>query len=212
MSGYLAPILMAGLIRTWGSTLHFSLQGFEQAQAARGVDNRFVCAVWHDELFPVTYLHRDEGHIAVVSQSKDGEVATRIAQRLGYAVTRGSSTRGGMQAVMSSMREMKRRGAGLVLAVDGPRGPRHRVKEGAVFVASKIGAMIIPVRTIMHRAKVFERSWDRFQLPLPFSRCDVFYGSPYEVPRDLDRRGLAQEREHLEARLNALTDAVEGNR
>jgi lysophospholipid acyltransferase (LPLAT)-like uncharacterized protein len=100
---------------------------------------------------------------------------------------------------------MQALGSNAVFTVDGPKGPRHKVKEGAVYLADRADAYLVPARVAMSPVKVFHKAWDRFQLPLPFARCRVRYGTPYK-PR-LDARSeddLKREAGELEHRLNTL--------
>ncbi len=165
-----------------------------------------VVACWHNELLPFPALRLDTRWIAIVSASKDGEVLSRILNRLGIDTARGSSSRRGLAALRTAVRAM-REGAGRVngfVTVDGPRGPRHKAKDGVLFLAQKAGAPLIPVRASYSRKIVFN-SWDRFEVPLPFSRCRVVFGEPMEVCPD-KLRGETLEREivRLEERLGAL--------
>jgi hypothetical protein len=106
--------------------------------------------------------------------------------------------------MLAALKEVRTKGRHVVLTVDGPRGPRHQAKPGAVFLASKAGVPILPVRVRISRAKIFEKAWDKFQLPLPFARCEAIYGEPYQVPEKLDASTLAAEQDRLTAKLEAL--------
>jgi hypothetical protein len=164
-----------------------------------------IFALWHDELFSPSYLHRHEGVIAVVSSSQDGELLAQVLSRLGYQLARGSSTRNGMQAVRQVLEHMQRTKADAVLTVDGPRGPRHQVKEGAVYLAAKSGLPVVPVRVHMHPVKRFHKAWDKFQLPLPGARCIVYYGQPYTLEsQKINSHSLRMERARLESALREL--------
>lgn len=141
-----------------------------------------LLAIWHSELFALTGygLRNFDGRLAtVVSDSRDGEIIAQVLERIGYGTARGSSTRGGLKALMALKKHMERGRIG-VITVDGPRGPRHQVKDGAAYLARRSGAVLIPVRSRPERMRVFARSWDRFELPFPFSRCHVFFGQPLD--------------------------------
>ncbi|MFW6106441.1 MAG: lysophospholipid acyltransferase family protein [Desulfovermiculus sp.] len=168
--------------RFWSRTLRYTRIGFGPVQQAR-LQGPVIFALWHDELFFPSYLHRHEDIIAVVSSSQDGEILAQVLSRLGYQLARGSSSRNGMQAVRQVLEHMRRTQADAVLTVDGPRGPRHEVKEGAVYLAAKSGLPVVPVRVHMHPVKRFQKAWDKFQLPLPGARCTVYYGQPYTLGR-----------------------------
>jgi lysophospholipid acyltransferase (LPLAT)-like uncharacterized protein len=143
---------------------------------------RPVIILWHDEIFPLIASHSEERMACVVSQSKDGEILATVLEGFGFRTVRGSSSRGGMRALVAAKRFMQEHDLGVIFTVDGPRGPRHKVKPGAVFLANMAGSPVVPVRVAMERAKVFHNSWDRFQLPWPFSRCVITYGDPLELP------------------------------
>jgi hypothetical protein len=200
---HLAP-LVSGLFSLWGSTLRFSRTNYQAMTSMEEQGQSMIFALWHDELFPLTYLHRHEGVVAVVSSSKDGEILARVMERLGFGTVRGSSSRKGLKALLAALKEVRTKGRHVVLTVDGPRGPRHQAKPGAVFLASKAGVPIMPVRVRISRVKIFEKAWDRFQLPLPFARCEAIYGEPYRVPEKLDASTLAAEQARLTEKLESL--------
>jgi len=190
--------LLTTAVRLWSRTLRYSRIGFDVIQEARS-KGPVIFALWHDELFSPCYLHRDEGVVAVVSSSKDGEILAQVLTRLGFQLARGSSSRNGTQAVRQVLHIMRSAGSDAVLTVDGPRGPRHQVKEGAVYLAAKSGMPVVPVRVHMHPVKRFHKAWDRFQLPLPGARCIVYYGRPYTLdPVKINSHLLLRERERLQ--------------
>jgi hypothetical protein len=192
--------------RVWGRTLSYQREGYGSVAALRNRD-RMVFALWHDELFAPCYLHRKEGIIALVSASRDGEFLARILERMGYHLSRGSSTRSGVRALKGAVDMMERLDRDAVVTVDGPKGPRHQVKDGAVYLAYKSGAWIVPVRVRSSRVKRFERAWDRFQLPLPGALCRVIYGAPYRVER-LRSASLPRERQRLQNALDELGESA----
>ena len=199
--------LIAWLFRAWTRTIRFEPVGeTERFLAANRQGEPMVIALWHGEIFPVTaYGHTMSSHLVTfVSQSKDGEVIARVIEQLGHATVRGSSTRGGVRALLQAKRIMERENRMAVFTIDGPRGPRHKAKDGVIFLAQLAGARIIPVRAFPEKRKVFN-SWDRFVLPLPFTRCPVYVGEPMEVTGEkLTKEVLERERARLEERMHAL--------
>ncbi|WP_244147395.1 lysophospholipid acyltransferase family protein [Desulfovermiculus halophilus] len=192
-------------VRAWSRTLRYKRLGFAPVQEARA-QGPVIFALWHDELFAPCYLHRDEQIVAVVSASRDGEILAQVMARLGFQLARGSSSRNGMQAVRRVLQLIERSRSDAVLTVDGPKGPRHEVKEGAVYIAAKSGLPVVPVRVHAHPVKRFSKAWDKFQLPLPGARCVVHYGRPYTLSsKKINSLFLHQERERLQAALHALT-------
>jgi lysophospholipid acyltransferase (LPLAT)-like uncharacterized protein len=168
---------------------------------------RLVIALWHDELFSIAGYGcvNISGLVGVVSPSRDGQFVAGVMESLGQTTVRGSSSRGGMRALLQARHVMEKENRMAVFAVDGPCGPRHEPKDGVVFLARHAGAMIVPIRAFPARSKVFANAWDRFQLPHPFSRCRMVVGDPYAVaPGKLDADALGMERERLKGKLDAL--------
>ncbi|MDR3640413.1 MAG: lysophospholipid acyltransferase family protein [Humidesulfovibrio sp.] len=198
---WVSPVLTL-FYRAWINSLRFEDNGtVEQIKAAVATGRPVMMALWHSELFALTgygmrFLHGSAA--TVVSDSRDGELITQVLERIGYATARGSSTRGGLKALIALKRHMENGRIG-VITVDGPRGPRHKVKDGAVYLAHSAGALLFPVRSQPQHMHVFEGSWDRFQLPWPLTRCQVRFGQPLEfqkgkvTPEMLARDGLRLE-------------------
>ncbi len=186
----------------WCRTLRYKEKNKQvKEQTIQKYGSAVVC-LWHDELFPLPYIRKKEKAIAVVSQSKDGDLLTGVLKRLGLTVYRGSSSRGGFQVLRSTIKEMDK-GSLIFFTVDGPRGPRHCVKKGALFLAGKCGIPIIPVRIFMSQAVRF-KSWDRFQLPKPFSKVQIVWGDAYKI-LDIDVSGdMTSVVKELEEKLNNL--------
>jgi hypothetical protein len=196
---------LAPLVRVWSASLRYQLVHAERFSALYGA-GPLVAALWHDELFPFIALHGRHGMACVVSQSWDGELLARVLVSFGFGTARGSSSRGGVKALRAALRQ-REGGSGVVLTVDGPRGPRHVAKPGAGFVARALGARVLPVRAFMHPVVTFA-SWDRFQLPLPCARCTIVYGEPLAPPaagEDLDAYS-----QRLTAALEAIAMPSEG--
>ncbi|MBU1003090.1 MAG: lysophospholipid acyltransferase family protein [Proteobacteria bacterium] len=202
-----APFI-AGLFRVWLSTMRFSTtENMEAILELNKSGQSLVIALWHDELFSIAGYGclNTTGLVGIVSPSKDGEFVAIVMERLGQATVRGSSSRGGVRALLQAKRLMDRENKMAVFAVDGPRGPRHEPKDGAIFLAQHAGALIVPIRAYPAKKKVFEKAWDKFQLPYPFTSCQLVFGEPYAVTDEkLDADVLAKERERMKAKLDAL--------
>jgi lysophospholipid acyltransferase (LPLAT)-like uncharacterized protein len=196
---------LAWLVRVWHLTLRVERRNTAVFTDPELRARRPVIMLWHDEIFPLIPAHVGERMACVVSQSKDGEILSTVLESFGFLTVRGSSSRGGMRALIAAKKLMDEQGVGVIFTVDGPRGPRHKVKPGAVFLARLAGSPIVPVRAVMSRAKIFHRAWDKFQLPLPFSKCTIIYGDPVIVP-DLgdDPANMQRQCEHLEQIMEAL--------
>jgi len=186
MARRLAAILTP-LVRLWSATLRYRTVHAERFGEARNAGG-MIAVLWHGELFPFIALHGRHGMTCVVSQSWDGELLARVLESFGFSTARGSSSRGGLRALRAALRQHQEC-RGVVLTVDGPRGPRHVAKPGAGFVARVTKAPVLPVRAFMEPVVTFA-SWDRFQLPLPWARCTIVYGPLLPPPgqdEDLER-------------------------
>lgn len=201
--GLIAPVINV-LYRLWCSTLRIRETGREALDELEAAGKPAMLSLWHDELFALMHVRRTLRIVTIVSQSRDGEYLARLLQALGLETARGSSSKGGLKALLQAARFMRKANYNGCITVDGPRGPRHIVKPGAIILAFKTPAHVVPIRLFPHKAKKF-RSWDRFQLPLPFSRVDIVFGTPYRISAaELTEDVLERERLALEHRLHAL--------
>jgi hypothetical protein len=144
---------------------------------ARGVPILF--ALWHGRMFLSIQAHRQEGIVTMASRSKDGAIIAGWLERNGYSVVRGSSTRGGSEALREMVRRV-RSGRAAALTVDGPTGPPREVQPGIVQLARLTGGWILPITSSSARPR-FLSSWDRYLLPRPFSANVVLYGEPFPI-------------------------------
>lgn len=201
--GFLAPFIFF-LYKLWCSTIRITESGRERVNDMQSAGTLMMFPIWHDELFALLHVRRSLRIVTVVSQSTDGEYLSRLLEALGMKTVRGSSSRGGIKALLKASSLMRREGYNGCLTVDGPRGPRHIAKPGAVILAFRASASVVPIRVFIKSGKRFA-SWDRFQLPWPFSRVHVAWGEPYSVEAtDLSEHSVAEERDRLELRLNAM--------
>jgi lysophospholipid acyltransferase (LPLAT)-like uncharacterized protein len=139
----------------------------------------------------------------LISQHRDGEYITRIAKRRGFAVERGSATRGGARAFRQLVHALKA-GRDVVVTPDGPKGPARRVKSGVIELSRLSGMPIVPVAFAGHPGIVL-RSWDRFLIPYPGARGVYVWGAPLYVPPDLSKAEAARYQSLLADRLDGVT-------
>ena len=199
----IAP-LVNGLYRFWCKTLRYTEVNRDLSTSYMQQGKLLVFTLWHDELFPLPYRRGDWSLFTVVSRSQDGEYLAGILKSVGLGTVRGSSSRGGLAALLQAVRLMKEQKQHACISVDGPRGPRHEVKDGAIFLAQHVPAYIVPVRMYASKVKKFA-SWDRFQLPWPFARVRMIYGDPYQVEADdLTPDALERDRQRLKEKLENL--------
>ncbi|MDL2316114.1 DUF374 domain-containing protein [Desulfovibrio sp. OttesenSCG-928-A18] len=203
LRNWLAGPLTNCLYRLWCLTLRITEEGRERVDALEAQGRLMVFCLWHDELFPLMHVRRSLRIVTVVSRYRDAEYLARLLQSMGLITARGSSSRGGAAALRSALHIMRDKNYNGCITVDGPRGPRHVVKPGAILLAAQTGASIVPVRLFMKRAKVFS-SWDRFQLPLPFSRVRIVFAPPYTPQKTLHKDVVREECLRLEAVLDSI--------
>ncbi len=190
------------------------IAGREHLENARREKKAHVLSFWHNRSILAARallgeLHRHDFDILVLaSQSRDGELVTKVAEGFGLDVVRGSASRGGSGAVRAIYRAVTRRGSSPVMIPDGPRGPRYQFKIGVVILAQLAQAPILPMGMAAKRFLVIP-SWDRLILPWPFSRIALVVGEPQEVPRQLGSEELEAERQRLEVLLSELTRQAE---
>lgn len=192
------PIWAAATLKGWMRLIRCTQVGVEQA---RGIP--CAVALWHeDELALIARF----GHLAptiLVSRSKDGEIFSRAIQSMGYRVRRGSSTRGAVGGLIALIRAV-REGETVVVAVDGPQGPRGTCKPGIIRIVQKTGAPLFPVGVAVSRRYVFKKTWSQSYLPLPFSRQIVWVDHPLSF-HETDDPGVMER--YCEEVANALHTA-----
>jgi lysophospholipid acyltransferase (LPLAT)-like uncharacterized protein len=205
---YVAPFI-SGLYTLWCRTLRYSQVNREPSDALSDAGKLMVFALWHDEVFAFPYIRGNWRIFSIVSRSNDGEFIAKLLEGQNIRPLRGSSSRGGLAVLLRGAKVMREENLHACIAVDGPRGPRHKAKDGAQYLAHRANAYIVPMRAVYHRAKVFG-SWDKFRLPLPFSRVTAIFGEPYLMADEkLTDAMLARERRILEAKLEALSPSGE---
>ena len=200
--------LISGLFKLWAHSMRFEMHGdWQSIIDLNNGGQPIVWSLWHGELFSVTSVaYITSAHfVTFVSQSKDGEIISRVLDRLGHTTVRGSSTRGGVKALLKAKRVMEKENRMAVFTIDGPKGPRHKAKDGIIFLAQRAKAKIVPIRVFPEKRKIFEKSWDHFALPYPFTRCPVYIGKPMDVTTEkLDKDIIAKEKTRLEERMFSL--------
>ncbi|MDF1578867.1 MAG: lysophospholipid acyltransferase family protein [Desulfobulbales bacterium] len=160
----------------------------------------YIAAFWHHGIFYIRELGRDLPLTAMVSASEDGEYIARLLESSGFETVRGSSNRGGIAALKSLIAAVRERGRIAAIVADGSQGPPLTAQAGAVLLAGKTGAPIVPLGWGANRYIAF-RSWDRTVLPKPFSRIAVKVGEPLTVPAGLKAAGIEEYRLKLEKNL-----------
>jgi len=172
---------------------------------------KIIFTVWHNRLALVLQIynrfirrpHPERRLAAIVSASKDGGMLARVLELFQVEPVRGSSSRRGAQALRELV-TWGERGLDLAITPDGPRGPCYVIREGVIATAQLTGMAIVPVAFHLNW-KIRLKSWDRFQIPLPFARCDITTGRMTRVPREATEAERETLRQLLEAELRAIT-------
>lgn len=195
-----AAPLGRGLFRLLAGTARVTRFGEENVRAAEAGWPGLVFAVWHGRLLLAALTHRHRNVVTMASRNADGEIIARILEPEGFVIARGSSSKGGSDALRAMQAEAERGRRWLALTPDGPRGPRHVAQVGAAVLAARLGFVLLPTGVSARPGRLF-RSWDGFLLPAPFARVAVVYGAPIAVPPADDTAGVEAARAALETGL-----------
>ena len=204
--------LVSFLLRSYRHILFKKALGFENYKKISSSEGPVIFCVWHGHLLPASFVfkgmtkHKTAG---MVSQSKDGDFMTKYSNDLGIDIVRGSSSKGGVKALLKVGR-MIDNGYDCIMALDGPRGPAFEVKAGTVFLAKKTGRPLMPLIANCERAFSFS-SWDRAFLPKPFSKTELYYCEPIYLSDDMSDEAVERDRKMAEQKILELTRAYSSN-
>jgi lysophospholipid acyltransferase (LPLAT)-like uncharacterized protein len=206
----LAAWLVWVLVNTISATVRYRIHDPHGFLKREDVGQLIYC-IWHNRLALCVKLYyrfgqrRDNapGLAGLVSASKDGALLSAIFQRFGVQPVRGSSSRRGAQALVE-LNSWAERGYDLAITPDGPRGPKYVLADGAITLAQITGLPLVPASYHLNW-KIQIKSWDKFQIPLPFACCDVQVGKIFQVPRELTAEQREQLRRAVETELNSIT-------
>jgi lysophospholipid acyltransferase (LPLAT)-like uncharacterized protein len=179
------------IVRLIGRTWRFRVTHDAEFRQARTAGQPVIFTLWHGQLLPLLYLHRNEGIAILISEHGDGEIIARIATSLGYRTVRGSTSRGAARALLGLTRVIDE-GRDVAITPDGPRGPARSFAPGTLVVAQRSGAPILPIAAAASGAWHLQ-SWDRFLIPRPFSRVHVAYGDFAYIETSSAREALENE-------------------
>ena len=199
-----SPPLVAGLIRALAWTIRFRVEDPDRILQQEERDPR-IFVFWHNRILLMTYIYERfcarRKCLVLVSRSRDGEFISQVARRFGLETARGSTSKGGVGAMLEMVRELGQKNArDIVITPDGPRGPRGKVQDGVLAVAAASGVSIIPA-TVHYSWKLELPSWDRFQIPLPGSVCRLVIGPNILPPPSPDPNTFEEARRQLEEAL-----------
>jgi len=185
MQKYL-PTLINLLVRLFHVTFRYRELNREILDKAKAAHDHgaYVFGIWHQNLFAGITAQIGTPHVVIVSPSKDGQLVAVTCEKFGNIAVRGSSSRGGKKA-MVEMIQLIKDGYPAAITIDGPKGPAQVVKPGIVEIAKQTGAMIVPYGVYAKDHWSFNKAWDKFRLPKPFTKVFIRYGEPIFVKPDL---------------------------
>jgi len=198
---FIIPLLVYLLVKLVNKTLRLKVIGEESVMQLKQKGKRMIYASWHGRQFILVPYMGNRNIAVMTSLSRDGEYQSKILKRFGYRVFRGSYTRGGVRGLLGLIKEI-RAGYDTGFAVDGPRGPIYEPKEGIIFFAQKEKGYVVPLTAGAKKKWIFEKAWDKFQFPYPFTQAIIIFGQPYQISKDQDSKGECKK---LKERLDAIT-------
>jgi len=194
-------------IRAWMSTLDYRVAYYDRSvDPVLGIGGQRIYIFWHENILMPLYLRGNCNVAMLLSQHEDAEILARVAHHMGFGCVRGSTYRGGARAVWELVD--RSRSQHLTMTPDGPRGPRRRLAQGPIFLASRLQLPLV-VTGFGYDRPWRANSWDRFAVPRPYSRARAIMGPPLMLPRNLDRDGMEICRQRVERLLNAFTCEAE---
>lgn len=194
------------LARIIGATLRLKVEGFEQYASS---DRTKIFAGWHGRTFIAASLWRGRGVWTIISSSRDGEMQNRIFTRFGFRTIRGSSGRDPARTLIQCIKTLQEHpGAMMAFTPDGSRGPSGVVQPGILMMSQRSGAVMVPVG-VSARWRYLAPTWDRYMVPLPFSRALMIFGDPIEVPKTATKEEQEELRLRLESEMHRLEKLAE---
>ena len=191
------------LIAALAATLRWKVEGGTHLEAVMGSGRQPIITIWHGRILPGLCYFRDRHIVVITSQNFDGEWIARILHRFGFGTARGSSSRGGVRALVQ-LRQYLREGRGVAFTLDGPRGPARVAQPGAAWLAGATGYPLLPLHFEANKFWTMG-SWDRTQIPKPFATVALTIGEPVQVG-DTAEPNVEAARLMLEDRLRRLEE------
>jgi lysophospholipid acyltransferase (LPLAT)-like uncharacterized protein len=196
------------VIRLIGPTLRLEIVGVNNAIQIRSKGEPGIGALWHRCIFTAAWVWRHRGVVVLNTVNFDGQWTRRVVERLGFGTAQGSSSRGAVEGLMSMAAQLQA-GNHVAFTIDGPRGPRYVAKPGPVILARRTGSPISAVHFGLQHAFTFKKSWDLFQVPLPFTRAVMLVAPPIYVPTDGDSDVMKSKQAEMQAALERVRDHAE---
>ena len=201
---YVIPYLLYGVVYLWCATLRMNNLNSEAENKIKSLTGPYILTLWHGRIFYLFYFLRNRpDYFLLISPSSDGDLLAKLARLMGYSVIRGSTFKKAVPAARSLIRVL-RDGQRIIIIADGSRGPRCVAQSGSVQLAGITRLPLFPM-TFSAKNKVALNTWDKFILPLPFTRCCINFGSPIYLASRTSEELVEEKRLELETKLNHLS-------
>jgi lysophospholipid acyltransferase (LPLAT)-like uncharacterized protein len=193
------------ILNAWFSTCKIKIIGHQFHEHYIEQNRRMVGATWHRGAIFLTWFFRKVHPMIMYSRSKDGDLIAGVAQNLGVLPVRGSSSRGGQEALRKMVRHLNKSETSKAATVlDGPRGPKGIAKKGMLLLAMLAKSPLVPIMVSANPAITLKNTWDKTLIPLPFSKVVVMYGKPWRPPRQMPDMQVELLRKEVELCLNRM--------
>ena len=201
---YVIPYLLYGVVYLWCATLRMKNLNSEAENQIKSLTGPYILTLWHGRIFYLFYyLKNRPDYFLLISPSADGDLLAKLARLMGYSVIRGSTFKKAVPAARSLIRVL-RDGQRIIIIADGSRGPRCVAQSGSLQLAAITKLPLFPM-TFSAKNKVALNTWDKFILPLPFTRCSINFGSPIYLASRNSEELVEEKRLELETQLNQLS-------
>ena len=196
------PYIIYSIYKIYFSTVKYIEPEYpKEIKNAEKQNKNYIVAHFHQDELALIKTRANSNFCVMTSPSTDGKMMKKLLSLMGYECVEGSSSKGGAKALIEMIRTLNSKKYNAVIAVDGPRGPIYKVKDGVCSLAKNTECPILPVGVKIDKAFVFKKSWNKALLPKPFSTVRILFGKPISIPKDADRKDMHKSTENLEAEL-----------
>lgn len=196
LSKRIAVFFFKQTLQLVGLTCRKKWIGLENVEKLRNSSQNWIYSIWHDNITIASYLLKKQNLVSLVSSSEDGSIAADILDSWGFQIVRGSSSKGGIKAILTMIKELKSGKCGAITP-DGPRGPRYRLQNGILVIGQRTELPLVPFHVESTRQWVLN-SWDQHKFPKPFSTLYICIGEPFFIPKDQDTHQLDETSKYFE--------------
>jgi len=206
----LGPKLLFLFLIFIGLTCRKRIIGENYIEELKKEGKNWIYLLWHNNIAIASWVLRKDHLVIMASASEDGGLATEMLQNFGFETVRGSSSKGGLKAMLSIVKLIKS-GRSAALTPDGPRGPKYELQKGTIVIAQKTGVPLVPIDIQATGQWVLNKSWDQHKLPKPFSTLIISIGKPIYVDSHLKSDDLNQIQKRVETEMNQNVQRANNN-